>query len=121
MQAAHDLRTQPRPRLGDTGFAGDVGLSAQLQPLETFQQTAQDLARRRLHIKAQDQDVVYDDVGRQIALPQTGFASRFKRRADRLDRNARARTPKLMESVIRLPDGSTAVVRAIRFSPLFQQ
>ena len=70
MQLPQDGPAQPRARLRNSRFAGDLHAPARPpQPRQAFQQTAQHLTIGHLHEQRQSNDIVNDHVRRQIALP----------------------------------------------------
>lgn len=71
IQVAQRLPPEPRARLRDARLARHLERHRGInQPLNAFQQTAQHLAIRGLHVERQRDHVIDYDMRRQIALPQ---------------------------------------------------
>jgi hypothetical protein len=75
MQQTHGLPAQAGSSLGDAGFGRNVEVHLSIgQPLGAFHKAPKHLAVGSLHVEGQRDDVVDDDMGREVALAGTGSA-----------------------------------------------
>ena len=94
MQGLQRFGPQARPGLRDTRPAHHPGACRRVaQPLQAFQQAAQDLAVRRLHVERQSDHVIDHHVRGQVPLTDTLPTRRLQGRVHRGPRDHRVQHP----------------------------